>query len=120
MKHAYVFPGQGSQAVGMGKEIYDNVPEAKELFEKANDEIKSNERCRLFYANALANCDRVDEAEDILTGGGKKNLVVSDIRECEETVTNLWFLIRRKRGVSESEMGNPPLDFDFRMWANKD
>ena len=33
MKHAYVFPGQGSQAVGMGKDIYDNVPEAKELFE---------------------------------------------------------------------------------------
>jgi [acyl-carrier-protein] S-malonyltransferase len=37
MKPAYVFPGQGSQAVGMGKDIYDNVPEAKELFEKANE-----------------------------------------------------------------------------------
>ena len=37
MKHAYVFPGQGSQAVGMGKDIYDNVPEAKELFETANE-----------------------------------------------------------------------------------
>ena len=37
MKHAYVFPGQGSQAVGMGKDIYDNVPVAKELFEKANE-----------------------------------------------------------------------------------
>ena len=37
MKHAYVFPGQGAQAVGMGKDLYDNVPEAKELFEKAND-----------------------------------------------------------------------------------
>ena len=39
MKHAYVFPGQGSQAVGMGKDIYDNVPEAKELFEKANESL---------------------------------------------------------------------------------
>ncbi len=37
MKHAYVFPGQGAQAVGMGKDLYDNVPEAKELFEKANE-----------------------------------------------------------------------------------
>ena len=37
MPHAYVFPGQGSQAVGMGKDIYDNVPVAKELFEKANE-----------------------------------------------------------------------------------
>ena len=40
MKHAYVFPGQGAQAVGMGKDLYDNVPEAKELFEKANSDIE--------------------------------------------------------------------------------
>ena len=37
MKHAYVFPGQGAQAVGMGKDLYDNVAEAKTLFEQAND-----------------------------------------------------------------------------------
>lgn len=36
-KHAYVFPGQGAQAVGMGKDLYDHVPQAKELFEKANE-----------------------------------------------------------------------------------
>lgn len=34
---AFVFPGQGAQFVGMGKDLYDNVPMAKELFEKAND-----------------------------------------------------------------------------------
>ena len=34
---AYVFPGQGAQFVGMGKDLYDNVPVAKELFEKANE-----------------------------------------------------------------------------------
>lgn len=34
---AYVFPGQGAQFVGMGKDLYDNYPVAKELFEKAND-----------------------------------------------------------------------------------
>ncbi len=33
---AYVFPGQGAQFVGMGKDLYDNTPLAKELFEKAN------------------------------------------------------------------------------------
>lgn len=34
---AYVFPGQGAQFVGMGKDLYDKSPIAKELYEKAND-----------------------------------------------------------------------------------
>lgn len=34
---AYVFPGQGAQFVGMGKDLYENHPIAKDYFEKAND-----------------------------------------------------------------------------------
>ncbi len=34
---AYVFPGQGAQFVGMGKDLYEQSPLAKELFEKANE-----------------------------------------------------------------------------------
>ena len=37
MKKAYVFPGQGAQFVGMGKDLYESSPLAKELFEKANE-----------------------------------------------------------------------------------
>lgn len=37
MKKAYVFPGQGAQFVGMGKDLYDNNAEAREMFEKANE-----------------------------------------------------------------------------------
>lgn len=34
---AYVFPGQGAQFVGMGKDLYESSPLAKDLFERAND-----------------------------------------------------------------------------------
>ncbi|HEX8357542.1 MAG TPA: ACP S-malonyltransferase [Segetibacter sp.] len=37
MKHAYIFPGQGSQYPGMGKSLYENNDAAKNLFDRADD-----------------------------------------------------------------------------------
>jgi [acyl-carrier-protein] S-malonyltransferase len=44
---AYIFPGQGSQTVGMGKDLYDNFPAAKQIFEEADDALgfKLSEMC---------------------------------------------------------------------------
>lgn len=49
---AFVFPGQGSQSVGMGKDLYDNFPVARQIFEEADDalEFKLSELC--FAGNA--------------------------------------------------------------------
>ena len=38
-KIAYIFPGQGSQAVGMGKDLFDNYAAAREVFEAADDAL---------------------------------------------------------------------------------
>ena len=39
MKHAYVFPGQGSQYPGMGKDHFENSAFAKKIFEQANEQL---------------------------------------------------------------------------------
>lgn len=42
MKHAYVFPGQGAQYPGMGKDLYEANVEAKQMFDKANEILGFN------------------------------------------------------------------------------
>lgn len=51
MKHAFVFPGQGSQYPGMGKDHYENNPFAKRLFEQANELLGFRISDVMFYGS---------------------------------------------------------------------
>lgn len=50
-KIAFIFPGQGAQKVGMGKEFYDNSPIAKEVFDQASDAVGLDLRALCFEEN---------------------------------------------------------------------
>jgi tetratricopeptide (TPR) repeat protein len=116
-----------SNDLSLAKEVlrttYENEESQKavEIYENACAQVRDNKRCLLYYAYALARLGRVDEAEEILCGkDGKTYMVVPDIRECELTETQLWFYIRERKGVSPSEIGEPPKDLDFRMFTKRE
>lgn len=58
MKNVYIFPGQGSQKIGMGKDFYDNSALAKEMLEKASDRLHMDMASLLFSPN-----DRLEHTE---------------------------------------------------------
>lgn len=107
--------------ISLAKDVYRSLNGAKmydsviELFESDTDNVRENERCLLYYANALARTGKIEESENILYKDGKY-LVVPDIRECELTITDLWIYICNQKGVEV----NVPYDLDFRMTENKD
>lgn len=69
-KTAYIFPGQGSQAVGMGKDLFDNFTPAREVFEAADEALG-------FSLSEL--CFSGDEAELQLTANTQPAILTASV-----------------------------------------
>ena len=69
-KTAYIFPGQGSQAVGMGKDLFDNFAAAREVFEAADDALG-------FSLSEM--CFSGDEADLQLTANTQPSILTASI-----------------------------------------
>lgn len=66
MRYALIFPGQGSQSVGMGREFYENFSSAKELLESASQRLDLNFKELLFTQNDNINISQFTQPAIVL------------------------------------------------------
>lgn len=66
-KIAFIFPGQGSQYIGMAKDFYDNIPESKDIFEIAAEKLGIDMKDLCFQDNNLLNKTEYTQAAMLTT-----------------------------------------------------
>ena len=76
MARALVFPGQGSQAVGMGKDLNDAFTSAREVFQEVEDALEQN-LSKLMFEGPDADLTLTDNAQPALLTGSEAAMAVS-------------------------------------------
>lgn len=66
MKCAFIFPGQGSQSVGMGREFYENFIECRELLDESSEFCKIDFKNLLFSENEKLNISEFTQPAIVL------------------------------------------------------
>lgn len=79
MKFGLIFPGQGSQAVGMGKDLYENSKEVRELFEQASEILKEDMKALCFSENTKLNLTQYTQPAILLISYAAYSLVIPKI-----------------------------------------
>lgn len=118
--HAYSASRQRPQDLGMAKECltlllrHEGYEKMLSLIDLYSEEVLSDGRVQMLYAYALLFTGDVEAADQILNQNG--GLEVADIREGEETLTDLWRLVEyAKHPEKELQSIVVPQFFDFRM-----
>lgn len=79
MKKAFIFPGQGSQSVGMAREFYDSVPEVKALFDKATS-VLGYDTAKLCFEGPKEELDRTEKTQPCLLITGMASYTALTLR----------------------------------------
>ncbi|WP_104721772.1 ACP S-malonyltransferase [Helicobacter mesocricetorum] len=80
MNVAVIFPGQGSQSIGMGKDLYENSQEVRMLFEKASDILQEDMAKLCFEENEKLNLTRYTQSAILLVSYGVYSLIYPKIK----------------------------------------
>lgn len=87
MKTAFIFPGQGSQTIGMGKDLYDNFPIAKQVFEQVDDALDQR-LSALMFGGEEANLTKTQNAQPAIMAVGIAALRVLET-EAGKSITDM-------------------------------
>ncbi len=104
MKRAFVFPGQGSQAVGMGRDLADAFPAARRLFNEVDDAL-SQHLSRLMFEGPESELTLTENAQPALMAA---SLAVIRVLEAEGGVRSFSSISPMSPGIRSASIRRWP------------